>query len=191
MYQQKPSFVTPALIGGVALGISSALPLLNLVNCACCALVIGGGFLATFLYLREYPPSYPPVSYGDGAVLGLLTGAIGGLVWSAVDLPLSYLKYQIGWQMTDFAELESALSDPNIPPALREFLISMLADGGLTLGMFFFSLIFNVLISAVFAMIGALIGLAVFQRPAPPPAYQSPSAPMSPPPSNQPPPPAG
>ena len=43
---EKPNIVTPALIGGVFLGITSALPILHYINCACCALVIGGGILA-------------------------------------------------------------------------------------------------------------------------------------------------
>jgi len=187
MNHQKPSFVTPALIGGVALGITSALPLLNMVNCACCALVLGGGFLASFLYLREYPDSLPPVTYGDGAVLGLLTGVIGGLVWTVVDVPISFLKYQIGWSMTDISELESALNDPNIPPAVRDLLVNLMADGGLSVGMIFFGLIFNVLISAIFAMLGAIIGLAILQKSPSPPAYQAPTGPTSPPPGQGPP----
>jgi len=174
MNQQKPSFGTSALIAGIALGITSALPVLNLVNCACCALVLGGGFLAVYLYLREYPSGYPPVTYGEAAVLGLLTGVIGGLVWTVVDIPLTFLKYQIGWEMTDLAEIESALSNPSIPPAMRELVTTLITGGGLTLGMIFFGLVVNLLVCVVFAMIGAIIGLAILQK-SPPPVYMTPA----------------
>ncbi len=190
----KPSIVTPALIGGVALGITSALPLVNLVNCACCALVIGGGILASFLYLRDYPPQLPDITYGDGAVLGILTGVIGGFVWAIVDLPLSFLKLRLGTGLGDLSQLHEALSDPNIPPALRDFLINALQGGAGTLGFVIFGVFVNLLVSVIFATIGAIIGIALFKKnrtytPAPMPGpYPPPGPPRAPePPQEMPP----
>lgn len=165
---QRPSIVIPALVGGVALGILSALPVINFVNCACCAWVIGGGILAVYLYLRDYPPSLPPLTYGDGAVIGLLTGVFGGLVETIVSLPLSYLGSQFSLGPDEMAELEKVLRDAEIPPEFQNMLIQFFEGGGFGAGMTILSLVLNLVVAVVFAMIGAIIGLALFQkRPAP------------------------
>jgi hypothetical protein len=179
---ERPSIVTPALVGGVALGITSALPLVNMINCACCALIIGGGILASFLYLRDYPPHLPPITYGDGAVLGLLTGVIGGLVWAIVELPLSFLKLQLGMGLGDLSQFEELLDDPNIPPAARELLMNLAHGGAMTLGVAIFSIFINLVVAVIFATIGAIIGVALFNKR---PSYAPPSmpGPYTPPPA--------
>jgi len=50
MNNQAPSMLKPALISGVAFGVAGAIPVINWINCACCALIIGCGFLSAFLY---------------------------------------------------------------------------------------------------------------------------------------------
>ena len=45
---QAPSMLKPALISGVAFGVAGAIPVVNWINCACCALIIGCGFFAAF-----------------------------------------------------------------------------------------------------------------------------------------------
>ena len=47
---QAPSMLKPALISGVAFGVAGSIPVINWINCACCALIIGCGFFAAFLY---------------------------------------------------------------------------------------------------------------------------------------------
>jgi hypothetical protein len=50
---QAPSMLKPALISGVAFGVAGAIPFVSALNCFCCALVIGSGMLASFLYSKE------------------------------------------------------------------------------------------------------------------------------------------
>ncbi len=164
MNEQKPPILIPALIGGVFLGVTSALPLIEYINFACCVLVIGGGVLASVLYLRDYPDYLPPVSYADAAVLGLLTGVIGGFVWTMVGLPLEFFKIQIGMGMADMSELSELLDDASIPPALRSLLDDFLAHGGMPLWMVVLSFILNLVRSVIFATLGAIIGVAIFQK---------------------------
>src|SRR5688572_31155406 len=57
----------PALIGGVVLGLLSAIPFVNAVNACCCLWAILGGMLATYLYVRN---SATPATAADGAILG-------------------------------------------------------------------------------------------------------------------------
>ncbi|MFN2454961.1 MAG: hypothetical protein ABR577_12140 [Pyrinomonadaceae bacterium] len=74
----------PAIVGGVVLGILSAIPYLN--TC-CCLYALIGGALATYLYIKRAPS----VSYADGALLGALAGAIGSLIYLVVGIPLGLM----------------------------------------------------------------------------------------------------
>src|SRR3989440_6625695 len=75
----------PALIGGVILGILSAIPFVNIPNICCCAWAIVGGIIAANIYIKNSPA---PVRPGDGAVLGAIAGAIGGVINLIVRVPL-------------------------------------------------------------------------------------------------------
>ena len=63
----------PALLGGLFIGVLSALPVVNLGNCCCCLWVVAGGALAVYL-LQQNDPA--PVSTADAATVGL-TGRRG------------------------------------------------------------------------------------------------------------------
>src|SRR5919204_4592158 len=75
----------PALIGGVILGILSAIPFVSLPNICCCAWAIVGGIIAANIYIKNSPT---PVRPGDGAVLGAIAGAIGGVINLIIGVPL-------------------------------------------------------------------------------------------------------
>jgi hypothetical protein len=163
MIQEKPSMIQPALVGGVLLGITSAFPILEWFNCACCILVIGGGLLASYLYLRDYPTNVASMTYGDGGLLGLLTGLIGGLVWTAVEVPLTYFKTRFGMDLQELTKLEDLLGDYRVPP----FVEDLATGGALGLGVLFVTLFVQLVISMVFASIGGVIGVALFGSKAP------------------------
>ena len=67
-----PPKLQPALLAGVAIGVLSSLPVVNLANVCCCAWVIFGGGLAAYLMQQNHPA---PIEAGDGALVGLLAGA--------------------------------------------------------------------------------------------------------------------
>lgn len=157
----SPSKLQPALIGGVALGVASAIPFLNCLNCACCALAIGGGFLAAALYFKDAAPS-PEPPYGDAAVLGALTGVIGAVTATIVSIPIQLLTASLGFQ-PDVSQLEQAFEGQDIPPAVQEFLTSMFS-GGLAIGVILIQFVVWLFAFAIFAMIGAIIGVAVFNK---------------------------
>src|SRR5919202_4201242 len=75
----------PALIGGVILGILSAIPFIKIPNICCCAWAIVGGIIAANIYVKNSPA---PVRPGDGAVLGAIAGVIGGVINLIVGVPL-------------------------------------------------------------------------------------------------------
>lgn len=166
----------PALIGGVALGFASGIPIINIGNCICCAWVIGGGVLATYLYLREAAPSAQP-PYGDTALVGALTGVVGAVVSSILSALFSML-----FSSADvFGQLATAMEGQDVPPEVQEMLANLGSGGGGCIS-FFISVIVLSIIYPIFAVVGALIGTAVFHK-------NAPQAPSYPPPGSAPPPP--
>jgi hypothetical protein len=181
MNHQKPSMFMPALIGGVFLGVTSALPFVNFLNCACCGLVIGGGLLASYFYLRDYPTILPPASYGEGALLGVYTGVLGAVVWTIVSVPLQYIQYRFGIGLMG-ESIREALTDPEIPEVVRQILTAILAGEGVGVLYLFFTFFSSLAISLVFATIGAILGIAFFQRRREPPYQSGYGVPPGPPP---------
>jgi len=75
----------PAVLGGLVVGILSAIPF---VNYCCCLWAIGGGLLAGMLYIKASPVR---ITTGDGAVLGALAGVVGGAIYLIVAIPIALL----------------------------------------------------------------------------------------------------
>src|SRR6187402_3859167 len=94
-----PSKTQPALLGGVTIGVLSALPIINLANC-CCAWIVFGGALAAYLMQANHPE---PIQIGDGAIVGLLAGLIGAFVWLIVFIPISSMMAPFGSRMAERA----------------------------------------------------------------------------------------
>ncbi len=180
----------PALIGGVLLGILSAVPVIGAFNCFCCAWVIGGGMLAAHLYVKG---AVTAVTLGTGVVLGLLTGVIGAVVDTLFSIPIQLaLSSALGFGEQMQQVLERI---PNIPPETRRFLGDLFSSGH-GIGLFFFiaSGFFKLVVYGAVGMLGGTIGVAVFEkrRPEPlgqPSAYKPPVVPPPPPPAPPPPPP--
>ncbi len=156
----QDSFLKSALIGGVALGVLSALPVLGAVNCLCCAWVIGGGMLAAHLYVRD---STMPVTLGTGVLLGLLAGVVGAVVDTLFTIPLHMAlrgSAVMSEQLREWAD-----EFPNLPGEYREMLRS-LAGGGMAIGSFLFvvTAFFKLIVYGIVAMLGGALGVAVFER---------------------------
>ena len=73
----------PAVLGGLVVGILSAIPF---VNYCCCLWAIGGGLLAGMLYIKASPAR---VTTGDGAVVGALAGVVGGAIYLVLAIPIA------------------------------------------------------------------------------------------------------
>jgi hypothetical protein len=148
----------PVVAGGLFLGVLSAVPPISFLNCACCILVIGGGLLASYLYMKDYPLDSPRVTYGDGALLGLLAGLLGAVVDTVVSIPIN-LMLDFGFSNQD--ALEQLRNTPDVPPQLIEFLESIMSGGVSVIGILI-SLLFGSIIFSIFAMVGAMLGVALF-----------------------------
>src|SRR6186997_2833308 len=91
-----PAKLQPALLGGVTIGVLSALPVINIANC-CCAWILFGGALAAYLMQQNHPE---PIQVGDGAIVGLLAGVTGAFVWLVLSIPIGIAMAPMQSRMT-------------------------------------------------------------------------------------------
>jgi Na+-driven multidrug efflux pump len=170
MSNGSPDKFKPALIGGAAAGLASSIPPIYCLNCFCCALYIGGGFLAAYLYLKEAPPT-AEAPLADGAVLGALAGVVAAVVGGFITLSLALL---FDFNPAQIVEMVEGFGG-EIPPEFKEALEQQSAQTGLA------AQLFNVLIGGVIAIIfstlGGVLAAALGHKKAAPPA-----PPMAPPP---------
>ena len=157
------SKLQPALIGGAALAVASSIPYLKQVNVACCALAIGGGVLAAYLYMKGASPS-PKAPLGAGLLLGLLTGVFGAIIDTVISVPLALVSSDKGNEAGD-AILDS-LRQADMPPEALEFFETIFSGGGLTFVLI--GALFSLVAYPVFAGIGAMTGVAIFNKKPPP-----------------------
>lgn len=145
----------PAVLGGLFLGVLSSLPIVGAANLCCCLWILSGGALAAWLMQQNYAP---PITLGDGAVVGLLAGAFGFVVMTLVSIPVSIMTGAFQG-MSD-----GLMNQPGMTPEMRELLARvdpafiMVATGVVMLTA-----------SLVFSTIGGLVGAALFGKKAPPP----------------------
>ncbi len=167
-----PAKTQPALLGGLAIGVLSALPVVSLANC-CCAWILFGGALAAYLMQQNHPE---PVGVGDGAVVGLLAGIVGAFVWLLLFIPLTALLSPFQSRM-----IQRMLSSANdMPPEVRAMLEGFASGGGAGIGVVFFFFVM-LCVSSFFGMIGGLFGALMFRKNGPPPPPPPPTNPAFPP----------
>ncbi|HYU78581.1 MAG TPA: hypothetical protein VEK56_06330 [Vicinamibacterales bacterium] len=157
----SPRKLQPALLGGIALGVLSALPVVNLANLCCCAWVIFGGALAAYLMQQSHPA---PINAGDGAIVGLLAGIFGAMVSTLLSIPIALAMGPFQAQILDRV-LESAR---DLPPEVRSILENMRGGPALGLGLIL-SFIGMLIVGSFFGLIGGIVGALLFSRNVPPP----------------------
>ena len=154
----------PALIGGVVLGLLSAIPFISAANLCCCLWAILGGMLATNLYIKSSPT---PVNPGDGAILGALAGVVGGVIAFVLGVPIAYA---MGPTMRNLMVSLIENMDPQQAEMMRR---QLEASGDAIAPLLVQGLITSVLLF-LFAIIGGLLGVPIFEKrkgggPPPPP----------------------
>lgn len=168
MTRNSPNLWMPAFIGGGAGGLLSAIPYVDALNCVCCSLVIGSGFLAAFLYSKQFKDSSMTFGAGNGA----LVGVVAGVFYAVVNGLASWLKARVtgvGFEEAIEEAIAQLESNPQIPAEQLDPIIAFMESGGVLV----VGIVFSVAIALIFATIGGLIGGAVFKvepsAPAPPP----------------------
>ena len=155
----------PALLGGLFIGVLSSLPFISAANLCCCLWVVAGGVLVTFLLQQRTPE---PITTSDAMLGGVLAGLIGALITVAVTALTMSVTGPV-WQ----EPMRQAMDRPDVPPEVRDFVLKFMTGTGIAL----FQAVVTLPCYAVFGMLGALLGVALFRKKAspqpPPPAAPS------------------
>jgi hypothetical protein len=159
----KTSFTQPALIGGIVMGVLSALPLIAAGNICCCLWVISGGAIAAYVLQQNQST---PITPADGLLVGLLAGLIGAVVQTALSIPFNLV----------FGPAERAMAQrffEMAPPEMRD-LLDRIGGRDREIGAGFFivghiiGLMIWACIGAIFSSIGGVLGAAIFKKRTPP-----------------------
>jgi uncharacterized protein YqgC (DUF456 family) len=142
----------PAIIGGIVVGLLSAIPFVNLPNFCCCLWALLGGALAAYMFVKSSPT---PVKSGDGALLGALAGLVGGLIYIVVGIPLGIV---LGGIINAF--ILSLLQNVDRATAYQ---IRRQMMGQTIIVKVVYGFVWAILL-IVFSTIGGLLGVAIFEK---------------------------
>ena len=158
----RASKVQPALLGGVVIGVLSALPVISAGNCLCCLWVVLGGATATWLLQQNQTTPVEPV---DGFLTGMLAGVIGAVVGTLLAIPIQMVMGPMGNEALRRV-LEQNGGD--MPPEVRGML-EQFTGGGFHGAFIAIGLLVSVVINAIFGGLGGAIGAVMFKPSTPPP----------------------
>jgi hypothetical protein len=156
----------PALLAGGALGvvliiiavIGAILPLVGRpLGCCGCLLPIAAGVFAAYQYVGKSPT---PAQIADGAILGAIAGAVGGVLYLIIGMPIAYIANSAAI----YAQIEQMRqAGVNLP--IAGFAFALIAG------------LIGVIVNLILGLLGGLLGIAIFEK-----RKGGPAAPPPPPP---------
>jgi len=161
----------PALIGGLVMGVLSALPIISAGNFCCCLWVVSGGLVAAYVLQQS---QVAPLTPADGALVGLLAGLIGAVVQFVLAVPIGILVAPLERAMLErLIELADTM-----PSDVRDSLETYLAqseDMGLAALVLrrVATLFVMLLVGATFSTAGGMLGAVIFRKPPVPAAVDT------------------
>ena len=147
--------IQAAALGGLFIGVLSALPIVNVANC-CCLWILGGGALSSYLLQQNEPR---PPGIGRGAAVGVLAGIAGAFAWLFLSLVLDSVMAPIQERMVG-AMVRNA---QDMPPDVRAF-FDAFTNRAASPFRFVVGFTFQLLAGVVFAPVGGVLG-ALYLRP--------------------------
>jgi hypothetical protein len=160
------SKLKPAIIGGVVVGLLSAIPFVNIPNVCCCLWAILGGAIASWMYIKSSPN---PVKAGEGAILGVLAGVVGAAIYVVIGIPLGILA---GGAINGIIARMLENADPSSAREMRRQMANQSILGSIMFGFVW------ALLLIIFSTLGGLIGVPIFEKrkgdptpPAPPQGF--------------------
>jgi len=157
----KPGLWQPALIGGAVMGTLSALPLINAGNC-CCLWLVSGGVVAAYVLQQNQEA---PITPGDGALAGLLSGIAGAFIYLVLSIPIYIVMAPMMRAM-----MERVSNSGGMPPEFRQYAGTYM--GG-ALGVVF-GFVVILVFGAIFSTLGGLLGASIFKKEMPTSAPDAP-----------------
>ena len=146
------------LVGGAFNGVLSALPLIELGNCACCLWVVGGGVITAYLLQQGQPER---LEMGDGALGGFLAGVAGAAIYALLTVPIRLVTGPL-------ADESFQIGDLDVPPEAVEMMEFLQQASENVALMALFTFVFMLLAGALFSTVGGMLGVLFFRKDAPP-----------------------
>jgi hypothetical protein len=117
---------------------------------------MGGGWLTVWFLNKQRPGG---VKYGDGALGGVLSGLIGAFVATIISIPI-----QMIFLTPEAVEaMKAQFEQGQMPPQFTEW-ITWALQPGFNLSRTLISLLVNMFGLGLFAMLGGIIGAAIYAR---------------------------
>lgn len=145
-----------ALIAGPVFGVLANVPYVDIANVACCALYIGGGVLAGYLFFKGRGPL--DNAYAEGAVAGLLAGVFGGVVSGVLGVVLQLL----GVGASETADALARMDDEGYE--IPQFVYDVMGLSPLTTSTAILGVVRATVLYSVFGTVGGLLGAAFFRN---------------------------
>jgi hypothetical protein len=166
---EKPSKWRAGLIGGVVIGTISGIPGVSLINCCCCAGIWLGGMLSMYLYKTEVTPEMQPLESSDALILGLTSGIGGAFVATLLSVMILALFGPVEAELMRsimervLERLEEGGTLPSeVVDQMRDQLEESLRDSSSVSGILG-NLFITLIVFPIFAILGALLGYAIFR----------------------------
>jgi uncharacterized membrane protein YeaQ/YmgE (transglycosylase-associated protein family) len=172
----SPLKLQPALLGGAFMGVLSSLPFVSYANACCCLWVLVGGLLAAWVMQQNHPYA---ITTADGALVGLLAGIFGALIGTVVSVLMAPFQRQLDLYM--WGRMSQMMRD--IPPIVEQVMEQRRSGPAVNVLGAVAGLVFTLIIYPIFALLGGLLGAALFKKSATPPPYASPVSPADLPPA--------
>jgi hypothetical protein len=175
MQNNQPPILMPTLIAGAGGGVIASIPFIGgILLCACCAPMIGAGFVAAYLYSRSCKEAGVEFRAGRGAMIGLVSG-----MFYAITSSLGSVVVRMIMPQADMNDVMRQLEDnPDMPPEALEMAQNVIEfmQGDNLVFLFLVGLVFSAILASIFATIGGAIGGAVFKVE---PEVEAPPTPVS------------
>jgi len=149
--ESTPDKLVPAVIGGGIIGMVSAVPGLNFINCFCCAGIILGGFFAVFFYQKNLGEK--ELIYSDGAFLGILAGVFGLIIYAIMKLIFGF-----GYEQA----IDETFNLINELPPETESILTFFRENNEQL--FLLDIAFRLILNLVFGLLGGILGVAILGK---------------------------
>lgn len=161
----------PALIGGLIVGVFSAIPGVSVLNCCFCGWALIGGAVAASMTIKR-SPRFP--SSGEAAQIGLWAGVVAAVTFVLFSIPILISGVTTEAALKLVESISGNISNPELQTALEEMLDQ---SRNLTAGERLLTSFPVLLLQAAgylgFTVLGSLLTRAL-RRPASPPMPPSP-----------------
>jgi Flp pilus assembly pilin Flp len=138
------------LIAGVLMALLAELPFISLLNCCLCLWIWAGGIFAVYLY-RRFDNTVGPTTITHG----LLVGLVAGLVAAVLGTIIAAIMGPIAWQYVNQLITTIQGSGVDMGPLADMFRS--------TSGFSLFELFTNLVLYALFGLVGGILGTLIFK----------------------------